>query len=362
MQTVPAGTIVVVDDDSASLGGIRDFLSELGYRVHGFSSGRDALDFLRMRRSDILITDLMMPEMDGIALLKKAKEIDPLLLCIFVTGHATVRTAVESMKEGAFDYITKPVDWKIVRPVLRRALEVRRLMQSEEHLRISRDQSRKFARRLTEMQERERQRIAQELHDGIGQNLAALGLTLSSLMSPSADVSPGHVRGRLDDAIGILSDMKETIRRLVADIHPPVLDDFGLLAAMQSHGDSFSRRTGLRVRVEGDENMPRLPEFAEVTLYRIFQEALTNVARHAGARNVSVQLKQQDKRVFLEIADDGKGFDTALLRSDSSTGGWGLMNMRERALAIGATLEIDSATGRGTRISVTMGKEKPTIR
>jgi signal transduction histidine kinase len=352
MQKNPSGTIIIVDDEIESMSGMRDFLLELGYRVMGYLSGRDAVDALKKHQCSLLMTDLMMPEMDGITLMKQAKEIDPLIICIMVTGHASIKTAVEAMKEGAFDYITKPLDWKIVRLVISRALEVQRLMKSAEQMRIARDNWRTFAKRSVEAQEKERQRIARELHDGVGQNLIALGMNLTSLHDPLTDKHTGQTDQRLTDSLGILSDIKQTIRDIISDFRPAVLDDFGLLAAIQSHSDKFSRRTGLHISVHGDEDMPRLPEFAEISLYRIVQEALNNVVKHAQAQNVSIHLWQSGTTVLVEIADDGVGFDTALPRYPKETETWGLLNMRERAEAIGGTLSIESEMRKGTRVVV----------
>jgi signal transduction histidine kinase len=352
MQKIPTGTILIVDDEIESMSGIREFLSELGHEVKGHLSGREALDSLKEHRYDLLMTDLMMPEMDGMTLMKKAKEIDPLIICIMVTGHATIQTAVEAMKEGAFDYITKPPDWKILRVTVSRALEVRRLMQSEELLRISRDQWRAFAMRLVEVQERERQRIARELHDGVGQNIVGLEMNLSSLFGTITDKETGLPDQRLIDPRSLTSDIKETLRDIIADLRPPVLDDFGLLPAIESLKDKLSNRTGLRISVQGDENMPRLPEFTEISLFRIIQEALTNVAKHAQAENVSIRLEQSDARVRLEITDDGIGFNPDQFSYAKDREAWGLLNMRERVAAINGTLKIESQNRKGTYIVV----------
>jgi signal transduction histidine kinase len=356
MQNTPPGTIIIVDDEIESMTAMRDFLSELGYQAKGYLSGRDAVKALQEHGCDLLMTDLMMPEMDGITLMKIAKEIDPQIICIMVTGYGTIQTAVEAMKEGAFDYITKPADWKILRLVLSRAMEVRRLMKSEEQMRISRDQWRAFAGRLAEAQERERQRIARELHDDVGQNLIALGMNLHSLRNPLTDKRTGKMDPMLGDSLSIVADMNEAIRNVIFDIRPGVLDDFGLLAAIQSLSDRFLKRTGLHVTVHGDEDMPRLPGFAEITLYRIVQEALTNVAKHAQAQNVSILLTQSDTTVLLKINDDGTGFDPSVSHPAKEAGTWGLLNMRERAEAIGGTLIIESAIGKGTRVIVEIPK------
>ncbi len=350
MQNCSPGEILLVDDEIESLSGMRDVLSELGYRVKGCLSGGDALAALKERRCDILLTDLVMPDIDGITLMKRAKELDPFIICIMVTGHASIQTAVEVMKEGAFDYITKPYDWKMLRLAVSRALEVRRLMQSEEQMRISRDQWRTFARHSVEGLEKERQRIARELHDGVGQNLIALAMNLNFIRASQTPDNAGETNQRLNDALDILHDIKQTIRNVITDFRPPVLDDFGLLPAILSHSDKFSKHTGLHISVEGDEDMPRLTDFAEITLYRIVQEALTNVAKHAQARNVTICLKQSGAHVLLEIRDDGAGFDVSPSCFTREAGPWGLINMRERAESIGGTLRVVSDKGKGTRI------------
>lgn len=352
MQKTFPGTIIIVDDETESMTGMRDFLLELGYPVRGYLSGMEALDGFKKQQCDLLLTDLMMPEIDGITLMRRAKQINPLIICIMVTGHATIQTAVEAMKEGAFDYITKPFDWKMLRLIIARALEVRKLMQSEEQMRFSRDQWRAFAQSLAEALEKERKRIARELHDGIGQNLIALGMNLESLHDPLTDTHTGLTDQRLTDSQMILSEMKQTIRNLIADFRPAVLDDFGLVAAIQSLSDKFSKHTGLHISVQGSEDMPRLHEFMEITLYRIVQEALTNVAKHARAENVWIRLHQSETTVLLEIADDGVGFDSTQSLHTRETGTWGLLNMRERAEALGGSLRIEAAPGEGTRVVV----------
>lgn len=135
MNNAHIGRVMIVDDDTKIITLFRNFLTEHGYDAEGYTSYKDALDVLKMRDFDLLLTDLFMPEIDGITLLKAAHEIDSNLICIVITGHGTIQTAVEAIKAGAFDYITKPLDWKMLRLILSRALEIRRLKKSEKKYR-----------------------------------------------------------------------------------------------------------------------------------------------------------------------------------------------------------------------------------
>src|SRR5690606_18531506 len=129
-----AARLLIVDDEVAQMRALRDTLSADGYATAGFASAREALDHLRECPADLLLTDLKMPEMDGIALLRAAREIDSNLVGIVMTGHATIDTAVQAMQAGAFDYIVKPFRLNVIRPVLRRAIDLRRLQMENEAL------------------------------------------------------------------------------------------------------------------------------------------------------------------------------------------------------------------------------------
>ena len=143
-----------------------------------------------------------------------------------------------------------------------------------------------------------------------------------------------------------------SIRDLMANLRPPVLDDYGLLAALRWYGEQVTARTGLPVEVWGQEQMPRLSFVAETALFRIAQEALTNVGKHARATHVTVTLEEVPEGLRLTVADDGSGFDPAALPQRRERSGWGLITMRERAEALGGRLRVDSRPGEGTRIVV----------
>ena len=131
-----------------------------------------------------------------------------------------------------------------------------------------------------------------------------------------------------------------------------MLDDYGLLPALQWYGNDFTRRTGIAVKIEGEERMERLGAESEIALFRITQEALNNVVKHAHARSIDIKLERQDDHCILSVSDDGVGFDGAMGSKSRRRPGLGMVTMRERTQAIGGTFEVETKPGHGTRIMV----------
>ena len=206
-----------------------------------------------------------------------------------------------------------------------------------------------YSQRLIQAQDAERRHIARELHDEIGQVLTAVKINLQSVQRScrTADCLP-----RLDESIGIVDEALGCVRELSIELHPSLLDDLGLSAALRWYVDRYAERTGIIAEVlDGFKVDGRLPRELETACFRIAQEALTNVARHAQAGSVSVQLERSRERMLLTVMDDGVGFDIDNLRKKALAASiLGLRGMEERALAIGGHIEIDSGSGRGTRV------------
>lgn len=206
-----------------------------------------------------------------------------------------------------------------------------------------------YSRRLIEAQEAERQHIARELHDEIGQVLTAVKINLQSIqrLGPDSDWMPP-----LDESIGIVDEALGRVRELSIELRPSLLDDLGLSAALRWYVDRYAQRTGIRAEVmNGFEEEGRLPREVETACFRIAQEALTNVVRHARANSVSVKLECLREKLVLTISDDGIGFDVEGLFSNASTmAALGLRGMEERALAVRGKIEIESALQNGTRV------------
>ncbi len=204
-----------------------------------------------------------------------------------------------------------------------------------------------LARKLVEVQEKERYHIARELHDDAGQALSLLKLNLGRL-EQDADC-PQHVRLRLDELKGVTDGVLENLHRLAIDLRPTALDHLGLVVALEQYAKSLnSDKLTVRFKATGFEG-DRLPQDVETSLYRIVQEALTNVLRHAQAKNVGVLLQRGEGKVKVFVEDDGVGFDNALPDNNQRLG---LVGMQERAEMFGGTLTLESSPGKGTAVIV----------
>ena len=201
-----------------------------------------------------------------------------------------------------------------------------------------------LSERLVEAREDERRRIARELHDELGQRLTALKLELASLKR-GARASAARIAAMQ----AMLDDTVASVRRISADLRPLMLDDLGFNAAIEWLARETARRTGIEVTVRLGEGDPRLDDRATIALYRMVQEALTNVARHAQATEVHVEVGEQDGALVLTVHDNGSGFPA---RATQKAGSFGLMGMRERALMLGGGVQIDNPPGGGGRITV----------
>ncbi|MFJ9721675.1 HAMP domain-containing sensor histidine kinase [Streptomyces sp. NPDC101209] len=199
-------------------------------------------------------------------------------------------------------------------------------------------------------QEAERRRIAQELHDEVGQSMTAILLALER----AADEADEPLRGELRQAQEITRGSLDEVRRLVRRLRPGVLEDLGLVSALTSLTTEFATHVGLRVVRRFDTGLPALDQQTELVLYRVAQEALTNAARHAEAGQVEVSLHRTGEAVVLAVTDDGRG-------SGVAREGAGIRGMRERALLIGATLDVTSQPQAGTtvRLSVPLLRKQP---
>jgi PAS domain S-box-containing protein len=231
--------------------------------------------------------------------------------------------------------------------------DVTKERSTEQELHRYADDLRAVSRRLVDAQEDERRILANALHDLVGQKLTALNLDLNIVRNQLPADLARAVETRLRDSLKLVEEIVESIRDVMTELRPAVLDDYGLTPVLRWYAEQFAKRTGIATSVIERGPIPRLPANAEVVFFRIAQEALTNVAKYAGAQTATVTL-ENSRRAFLRltIADDGCGFDQAARHAPTRDHGWGLMIMRERAAAVSAHLQVRSAPGRGTRVIV----------
>jgi two-component system sensor histidine kinase UhpB len=234
--------------------------------------------------------------------------------------------------------------------VQRLTADFNRMMSRLEHER------RESGRAVLRAQEQERSRIAQDLHDEVNQALTGILLRLEATTMDA----PHALRPELQETKRLANQAMEELLHLARQLRPTALDDHGLIPALASQVEDFSQRTGIDARFSRHGSMPPLTDEEQLVIYRVTQESLSNIAQHAAAEHVSVQLSFVG-RTILRISDDGRGFDPGPGNSGRNgrprgrVGGLGLSGMRERALLVGGNLALYSAPGEGTTIELTMG-------
>lgn len=201
------------------------------------------------------------------------------------------------------------------------------------------------ARRALDAQEDERRRLARELHDQVGQTLTGVALQLDTL----AGLVPDDLRPRVQALEEAARTGVEEVREIARGLRPEALDDFGLRSALVSLGSTFTEQTGVKLASRLERDLPELDRDDELVVYRVAQESLTNVARHAGASRAEVVLEAHDGTVVLSIRDDGRG-----ISEDAARDGVGVRGMRERALLVGGSLDISAILPHGTEVRLAL--------
>ncbi|HEX9988199.1 MAG TPA: chemotaxis protein CheB [Chloroflexia bacterium] len=214
---------------------------------------------------------------------------------------------------------------------------------------------RRLLQGVIQAQENERRRVARELHDDIGQALTALVLVLG-VIQDALPAQAERERLILEDATGLAENVMSGLRRVITDLRPPVLDDLGLVPALRRLGRDLHERAGVTVVTETDETNGRLPPEVEITLFRVAQEALANIGKHAQARQARIILRLDPKQVTLQITDDGRGLPPAISPDREAAhrdqGHFGLLGMQERVALLNGVLRVESAPRQGTTVWV----------
>ena len=372
------GTILLADDSALDRHLFTQLLQRYGHTVHAVADGAQALAALDSLQPDLVLLDIRMPDMSGLELCAKLKA-DPAtrdIPVIFISAASAVEDRIQAFSSGGVDYIGKPIKSEEVQArvtthltlrALRRTLELRvqertaELEVANRHLSEEITERRRMAQELLESgqqlrdlaahgeaaMEQERKRIAREIHDEQGSLLTALKMDLTLLRRELGDAPPA-IGQRLDTMQHLVEEAVRVMRQVASQLRPAVLN-LGILPALEWLTEEFRQRTGIACHLLAGDDIP-LDDSRATTLFRIVQESLTNVTRHAEASQVDIGLSLEAEHIRLEIADNGKGFDPSQVGGNS----FGLLGMGERLEALGGKLRIDSAPGRGTRLHITI--------
>ncbi len=330
-------------------------LTEGGFRcLPTLVAGRAAFEAaFSPGRFDLVLADYSLPDYTGLEALSFVRRSDALVPFLLISGALGEERAVEALRAGATDYILKHGFARLA-PAVRRALSERK--ERERHLATSRaleeskERLRALSRRLLEVQEAERRSLARDLHDDLGQALTALKIQLESLARSGA----GTERGPVEECVATAQHALARVRQLSLDLRPLQLDDLGLAAALRSHLDRQAHLGGLAPHFEVARFPANVSPAVETACFRVAQEAITNVLKHAAARNLWVRLVGALGSLALSVRDDGQGFDPEAARRRAAEGGsLGLVGMEERVSLEGGTFDLRSAPGQGTELVAT---------
>jgi signal transduction histidine kinase len=385
--------ILLVEDSPSDAALLRASLTHNGQERFEFTHAdcwAQAVRNLLNGHFDVMLLDLSLPDSTGRDTFLRARAEAPHLPIVVLTGVEDEAISLDAVRHGIQDYLVKgqtygrqtvrAIHYAIERKLLEEALQK---IQAELEKRVEdrtaelskanvalqaeiaqRERAvlarRQVLQRLADAEETERSRISRELHDRLGQNLTGLKLGIQLIRQQGPFLPPVQESlGRLEQiADGLMRD----IHRLAWELHPAALDDLGLEMALRHYTSEWSEKSRVPVdfHCEGME-AHRLPLQLETTLYRVAQEALTNVTRHANAKRVSVLLERRPDLVSLIVEDDGDGFD-AEIQASAAQGKLGLVGMRERVTLAGGKLEIESARGAGTTVFARVPfKPKPAV-
>jgi signal transduction histidine kinase len=391
-----SGTIrvLVVDDDPDTVELMVGLLQLEGFATLEAHCGEEALEVVRAEKPELVLLDVVLPDINGRDVCRAIKD-DPDLAEVFVilvSGQEITRDKrIRGLESGADEYLHKPIQiaelvarirsfvrMREAREGLKRAneeletrvqeriaelrstntdlkREVEDRTKAEKKLKIYARELRGLSRRLIETQELERRRIARELHDEAGQTLTVLKFVFNEL----EDMLPTEGLERLDDGQEALNKMVALVRNLYQEVRPSILDDLGLLPALLWQFDRYTLNTNVSVRFEheGVDGRRFSPEL-ETAAYRVAQESLTNIARHAQVKEAKVQVWTDGKKLHLRVEDQGKGFES--VRKRYKTDGCGLLGMGERVQVLGGVFDIHSKPGDGTSVLADFPLQIPT--
>jgi signal transduction histidine kinase len=356
LSAADAIVVLLVEDSASDALLLREALADaldLRHELVHVTQLAEAKARLRAERFDVVLLDLGLPDSQGAETYRDLAREAPDLPVIVLTALDDHATGLHAVQEGAQDYLIKQqLETPLLERALRYGIERHRLTAD---LRHSRDRLRMLAARLQEVREEERTRISREVHDELGQKLSGLKMDLHWLETRLATLALGEGAGaihrRIVDGLGLADGAIDAVQRIAIELRPSSLDYLGLADAIRDESRRFAARSSIRMSLDLPDTADHVPKEIATTCFRILQELLTNVARHAAAGNVAIHLRADDTELAMEVRDDGVGMAVdAAARSNSL----GLLGMQERAASRRGRIVFDSAPGEGTRATVTI--------
>jgi len=332
--------ILMVDDQPGKLLTYEAMLEELGENLIKAHSGMQALEHLLKADIAVVLMDVSMPGMDGLetAEMIHAHPRFQNTPIVFISAiHVTDLDRLKGYQHGAVDYVSVPVVPELLRAKVKVFAELHRKTRQLEMLN----------ERITRLRDEERRHIARELHDSVGQLLAAITINSALVEGESHKLSP-EVAKRLSENADLTKEVIKEVRTISYLLHPPLLDEAGLASALQCYTKGFSERSKIEVKLDIPQQFAGLSKDMELTIFRVVQECLTNIHRHAESPTARISIVENEACLRVEIADTGKGIESEL--ESSARAGVGLRGMRERLRQFGGTLHIHSQS-HGTRVT-----------
>jgi signal transduction histidine kinase len=333
--------ILIVDDQPFICENLKALLvhHDPDYEIHSAGSGKEAVAFLDRVDFDLVLLDLVLPDIDGFQVMDIVARESPDALVIIMTGHASTESAIEALKRGAYYYLTKPFVHEELLKTVKNALDQRKLKAERERAEA---ELRRLSSKLLEAQEEERRRIGVELHDGVAQTLTAIKIWVETALFQMGKGNHEDVISLLENVVPAAQGAVKEIRRILKNLRPLMLDDLGILATISWVCEEFET-------LFSDVGIER--QILKIVIFRVVQEALTNVVKHSNANLVRVSLRRENGKIELTVDDNGAGFDMEeMLSSEQSETGLGLGSMKERTELSGGSFLIESEKGTGTTV------------
>ena len=334
--------ILMVDDQVGKLLSYEVILADLGENLIKAHSGREALDLLLKTDVAVVLLDVSMPELDGFELAEMIRQHPRFQRTPIIFISAVLLTDVDRLKgyeRGAVDYISVPIIPELLRAKVSVFIELHRKTRQLETLN---HELRRLSSSLIAAQDQERRRIARDLHDGLGQELSGAKMMVDCLQMQN-QTAEWKERAAVE-ASALIDKAIQQVRSISHLLHPPMLDEVGLQSSLQWYLDGLTKRSGLETSLDiRPEDFPRLGPELETTIFRIVQEALTNVFRHAEARKARISLAIKETQIVLMISDDGKGIPDSVAEFEADKIGIGIAGMRQRVKEFGGELRLRNA-------------------